>query len=206
MVAPPVPSRAYRWSRRLFDLVFAALLLFVSAPVLALLALLTLLESGRPVLFRQPRVGQGGRTFEVVKLRTLRTGDHDPDDPLSMVTRVGRFARRWGLDELPQLWNVLKGDMSTIGPRPTLPEQVARYSAFERRRLEVPQGLTGWAQVHGRNALSWPERIRLDVWYVDHRCWRLDLKILLRTPGTLLSGRGVYGEGGQNPDFLPPAS
>lgn len=195
------PSRYYRVTRRLFDVFGAAVGLLVSAPLLGLLALLTWLESGRPVLFRQARVGQGGRHFDVVKLRTLHRVMHDPDRPLEAVTRVGRFARRWGLDELPQLWNVLRGDMSLIGPRPTLPEQVARYGPFERRRLEVPQGLTGWAQIHGRNALDWPERIRLDVWYVDHRCWRLDLRILLRTPPLLLSGEGVYGADGENPDF-----
>ena len=189
-------------SKRLFDVIGAGLLLGLSTPFSLLVAGLILAESGPPVLFRQERSGLRGRPFEVLKFRTLHAGAHDVGDPLSRVTRVGRLLRRWGLDELPQLWNVLRGEMSLVGPRPTLPEQTARYELFERRRLDVRPGLTGWAQIHGRNALSWPERIRLDVWYVEHASLRLDLYILLRTPGTLFRGEGVYGKGGRNEDFL----
>ena len=188
--------------KRLFDVVGAGLFLGLSAPLALVITGLIRAESGPPVLFRQKRSGYHGRPFEVLKFRTLHAGLHDVGDPLSQVTKVGRVLRRWGLDELPQLWNVLRGEMSLVGPRPTLPEQTARYGPFERRRLDVRPGLTGWAQIHGRNALSWPERIRLDVWYVEHASLRLDLHILLRTPGTLFRGEGVYGEGGRNDDFL----
>ena len=188
-------------SKRLLDVMGAGLLLGLSTPFSLLIAGLILAESGLPVLFRQQRSGRYGRPFEVLKFRTLLLGAHDVGNPLSRVTKAGRVLRRWGLDELPQLWNVLRGEMSLVGPRPTLPEQTARYGPFERRRLDVRPGLTGWAQIHGRNALSWPERIRLDVWYVEHASLRLDLYILLRTPGTLLRGEGVYGQGGRNEGF-----
>ncbi len=199
----PSDPAAYLAVKRLLDAVLAALLLALGLPLLALLALAVAVEGGGPVLFRQTRAGRGGQPFEILKFRTLRPGGHDPDDPAAHVTRVGRFLRRWGLDELPQLWNVLRGQMSLVGPRPTLPEQAAAYDARERRRLTVRPGLTGWAQIHGRNALSWPERIRLDLWYVDHLSFRLDVQILLRTPRLLWSGRGLYGADGRNPDFPP---
>lgn len=179
----------------------AALLLVLGLPLLLLVAALIVAESGRPVLFRQTRIGYRGRPFDVIKFRTLHKGAHDPAAPRDRATWVGRALRRWSLDEWPQLWNVVRGEMSLVGPRPTLPDQVAAYGAFERRRLEVRPGLTGWAQIHGRNALSWPERIALDVWYVDHASLGLDLRILARTPGVLLSGRGVYGADDRNPDF-----
>jgi lipopolysaccharide/colanic/teichoic acid biosynthesis glycosyltransferase len=150
------------------------------------------------VLFRQSRVGRGGAEFEVLKLRTMvvdadRQGagyavaDRDP-----RITRVGDLLRRTSLDELPQLWNVLRGDMSLVGPRPTLRYQVDQYTDEQRRRLEVRPGLTGWAQVHGRTSLPWSQRIELDVWYVDHRSLGLDLRILVRTVGVLLRREGVY--------------
>ncbi|GIV62073.1 MAG: hypothetical protein KatS3mg044_0939 [Rhodothermaceae bacterium] len=187
--------------KRAFDVAAAGVLLVSSAPLLGLIALLIWLDDGRPVLFRQTRAGREGHPFTVYKFRTLHTGHHDPRRPGEAVTRTGRFLRRWGLDELPQLWNVLRGDMSLVGPRPTLPEQVACYGPFERQRLAVRPGLTGWAQIHGRNALSWPERIRLDVWYVEHLGPGLDLRILVRTLPALLSGHGIYGDAGENDDF-----
>lgn len=180
--------------KRRLDAVAAGVLLLLVAPVLLLAALVILLEDGRPVIFRQVRVGLRGRVFELLKLRTMRrnslpvvavgqvTSDHQ------LLLRSGRWLRRLKVDELPQLLNVLRGDMSLVGPRPTVPEQVAAYSEFERRRLEVPAGMTGWAQIHGNVALSWEERILLDVWYVDHRSIPLDFRILFRTAGVLLLG------------------
>ncbi len=201
VVHGPQPSSSYDRIKRLGDVTLAALLLVLGLPVLMLVAVLIVAESGRPVLFKQTRIGRGGIRFEILKFRTLRAGAHDPSNPRYCVTRFGRVLRRWGLDELPQLWNVLRGEMSLVGPRPTLPEQVAAYGTFERRRLAVRPGLTGWAQIHGRNALSWPERIRLDVWYVDHVSFGLDLRILLGTPYLLFSGRGLSGTDGRNPGF-----
>ena len=199
------PSSSYNRIKRLGDVVLAALLLGLGLPALVLVAVFIVAESGWPVLFRQTRIGREGAPFEILKFRTLRPGAHDPDNPRDRVTRLGRVLRRWGLDELPQLWNVLRGEMSLVGPRPTLPEQVAAYGAFERRRLSVRPGLTGWAQIHGRNGLSWPERIRLDIWYVEHASFRLDTRILLRTPLLLWTGAGLYGADGRNPGFAPEA-
>jgi lipopolysaccharide/colanic/teichoic acid biosynthesis glycosyltransferase len=168
--------------------------LLVSAPLLGLAALGIKLEDGGPVLYRQSRVGQGGDDFELLKLRTMVVGAErqgagfaiDKGDP--RITRIGRILRRISLDELPQLWNVVRGDMSLIGPRPTLRYQVERYDTRQRRRLEVRPGITGWAQIHGRAALPWAERIELDVWYVENRSALVDLKILARTPLSLLGG------------------
>lgn len=201
----PVSSSSYDRIKRLGDVTLAALLLVFCLPMMLFVATLILIESGRPVLFKQTRIGRGGQPFKIIKFRTLRPGLHDPSNPHTQVSRVGRVLRRWGLDELPQLWNVLRREMSIVGPRPTLPDQVAGYGAFERRRLAVRPGLTGWAQIHGRNALSWPERIRLDVWYAEHISFGLDLRILLRTPYVLISGRGLYGTDGRNPDFVAAA-
>ena len=179
---------------RVADLAIAGVGLALTSPVLAAAALAIKLEDGGPVLFRQTRVGKGGKDFELLKLRSMSVGaEHlgagfaiDRGD--SRITRVGRFLRRTSIDELPQLWNVLRGEMSVIGPRPTLRYQVDRYSARQRRRLDVRPGLTGWAQVNGRATLSWDDRIELDVWYVEHRSPAVDLKILLRTPLALFGG------------------
>ncbi len=160
-----------------------------------------MLEDGGPVLYRQRRVGLDGREFELLKLRTMVVGaerigaGYAIDRGDARITRVGRLLRRLSLDELPQLVNVLRGDMSLIGPRPTLAYQVERYTPRQRRRLEVKPGLTGWAQIHGRARLPWDERIELDVWYVEHRSPRIDLLILLRTPLALFGGtyRGEMG-------------
>jgi len=186
---------------RAVDVAAAGAALAVSAPLLALAALAIKLEDRGPVLYRQRRVGKDGVEFELLKLRTMVVGaEHqgagfavDRGDP--RITRTGRLLRRLSIDELPQLWNVLRGDMSLIGPRPTLRYQVERYDDRQRRRLEVKPGLTGWAQVNGRAGLPWEERIELDVWYVDHRSPWLDLKILARTPLALFGGtyRGQTG-------------
>jgi lipopolysaccharide/colanic/teichoic acid biosynthesis glycosyltransferase len=166
----------------------------LESPFLAAAAIAVKLGDGGPVLFKQTRVGKDGRDFELMKLRTMvvdaekQGAGYAVNKGDSRITRVGRFLRRTSLDELPQLWNVVRGDMSLIGPRPTLRYQVEHYSDRQRRRLEVLPGITGWAQIHGRASLSWDERIELDVWYVDHRSLRIDLLILLRTPLALFGG------------------
>jgi lipopolysaccharide/colanic/teichoic acid biosynthesis glycosyltransferase len=172
----------------------ASLGLALASPFLAASALAIKLEDRGPVLYRQERVGQDGRPFELLKLRTMVQGAETQGAGWSVnkgdprITRAGRVLRRLSLDELPQLWNVVRGEMSLIGPRPTLAYQVERYTERQRRRLEVKPGITGWAQIHGRAALPWEERIELDVWYVEHRSPRVDLKILLRTPLALFGG------------------
>jgi lipopolysaccharide/colanic/teichoic acid biosynthesis glycosyltransferase len=179
---------------RAADLALASAGLVVSAPVLAASALAIKLEDRGPVLYRQRRVGLGGEEFELLKLRTMVVGaegqgaGYAVDEGDTRITRVGRVLRRLSLDELPQLWNVVRGEMSMIGPRPTLRYQVEQYTDRQRRRLDVKPGLTGWAQVHGRAALPWEQRIELDVWYVENRSPRLDLRILLRTPLALFGG------------------
>jgi lipopolysaccharide/colanic/teichoic acid biosynthesis glycosyltransferase len=205
-----VSTRGYASAKRALDLTMAGLVGIVSAPVLGAIALAIKLDDGGRVLFRQERIGRHGRTFEIVKFRTLADAPaHDPADFLisasdPRITRVGAFLRRWSLDELPQLWNVLRGDMSIVGPRPTLRYQVDQYTDFQRRRLEVLPGVTGWAQVRGRNDLPWPERIELDVWYVDHRSIRLDLTILASTLKLLVRPSSIYndaqGDWGERPD------
>ena len=182
---------------RAADVVIAGLALALVSPLLALAAIAIRLESRGPILYRQRRVGKGGEVFELFKLRTMRQGA-DPvgvgtavtaDDP--RVTRVGRLLRRFSLDELPNLINVLRGDMRIVGPRATLPAQVELYTPRQRRRLDLRPGVTGWAQIHGRAGIPWEERIELDVWYVEHRSLWLDLRILARTPAALVRGAGV---------------
>ena len=179
---------------RALDAAVAGLGLAVSAPLLGLSALAIKLDDGGPVLYRQTRVGKGGVDFELLKLRTMVVGAERQgagfavDRGDSRITRAGRILRRLSLDELPQLWNVVRGDMSLIGPRPTLRYQVERYDERQRRRLDVRPGITGWAQIHGRATLPWAERIELDVWYVEHRSPRVELEILARTPLALLGG------------------
>jgi lipopolysaccharide/colanic/teichoic acid biosynthesis glycosyltransferase len=179
---------------RAVDAAGAGLALAASSPLLGLAALAIKLEDRGPVLYRQRRVGLNGEEFDLVKLRTMVVGAERQgagwavNEGDARITRVGRLLRRLSLDELPQLWNVVRGEMSLVGPRPTLAYQVERYTPRQRRRLEVRPGITGWAQIHGRARLPWEERIELDVWYVDHRSARLDLKILLRTPRALFGG------------------
>jgi len=186
---------------RVADVLVAGAGLVLTSPILGLAALGTKLDGGGPVLYRQTRVGKDGEDFEVLKLRSMVVGaerlgsGYAVDKGDARITRVGRILRRTSIDELPQLWNVVRGDMSVIGPRPTLRYQVEQYDEHQRRRLDVRPGLTGWAQIHGRASLPWAERIELDVWYVDHRSPRVDLEILLRTPLALFRGtyRGATG-------------
>ena len=186
---------------RTLDIALSAAMLVAAAPVLGAAAVAIKVEDGGPVLYRQLRVGKDGVDFELLKLRTMVVDAEkigaglavDHGDP--RITRVGRVLRRLSLDELPQLWNVLRGDMSLIGPRPTLRYQVDQYTDHQRRRLEVAPGITGWAQIHGRAKLAWSDRIDLDVWYVEHRSPLVDLKILARTPSALFTGT-YKGESG----------
>jgi lipopolysaccharide/colanic/teichoic acid biosynthesis glycosyltransferase len=185
---------------RALDLLVASLGLVVAAPVLALAAILIKLESRGPVFYRQRRVGLGGAPFELWKLRTMVPGAEAMGAGIyvvegdSRITRTGRVLRRFSLDELPNLINVVRGEMAIVGPRPTVQEQVDRYTDRQRRRLEVKPGITGWAQINGRTSLPWPERIELDVWYVEHRSLRLDLRILVRTVRLLATGHGLYSD------------
>jgi lipopolysaccharide/colanic/teichoic acid biosynthesis glycosyltransferase len=182
---------------RVLDIVIAALALALLSPLLAVAALCIRLEGGGPVIYRQRRVGLRGEEFELLKLRTMVPGS-DPvgvgtvvarDDP--RVTRTGRFLRRTSLDEIPNLVNVLRGEMAIVGPRPTIEAQVRDYTPRQHRRHEVRPGITGWAQVQGRAGIPWEERIELDVWYVEHRSLALDLRILARTVGLILTGKGL---------------
>jgi len=190
--------------RRAFDIFVAGTALLFFSPVLLLAMLLIRLESPGSPIYRQRRVGLDGEEFDVLKLRTMVTGaEHIGagmaiDEGDTRITRVGGFLRRTSLDEIPNLINILRGDMAVIGPRPTIPVQVTQYTDRQRGRLAVKPGLTGWAQVNGRAALPWPERIELDLWYIEHRSWRLDFQILLRTARMVLSGHGLYkgGTGG----------
>ncbi|MEM8599445.1 MAG: sugar transferase [Bacteroidota bacterium] len=184
--------------QRVRDLALVVPALVVGAPLGLALAAAIKAEDGGPVFFRQTRPGRDGAPFAILKFRSLGTRPHDPHRPDLAATRVGGWMRRWGVDELPQLWNVLRGEMSLVGPRPVLFGEIALYDAEQRLRLAVRPGLTGWAQIHGRNALTWQERTALDVWYVRHRSLRLDARILLRTPLALLRGDGVYGPGNED--------
>jgi sugar transferase EpsL len=181
-------------TRRTIDIVTAGLALVLLSPVLAVLALAVRMRMGSPVLFRQTRTGFRGELFALFKFRTMTVATRPDGEPLpdsSRLTRLGRFLRRTSLDELPQLWNVFRGDMSLVGPRPLLPEYLPLYSDAQARRHEVKPGITGWAQVQGRNAITWDEKFRLDVWYVDQRSLWLDLRIVFLTVKKVLLGDGV---------------
>jgi lipopolysaccharide/colanic/teichoic acid biosynthesis glycosyltransferase len=193
---------------RALDVAIAGTTLVLTSPLLALSALAVKLEDRGPVLYRQTRVGKDGEDFELLKLRTMIVGAEKQgagfavDRGDSRITKVGRVLRKTSLDELPQLWNVVRGDMSVIGPRPTLRYQVEQYDERQRHRLDVRPGITGWAQIHGRATLPWAERIELDLWYVRHRDWKTDLLILLRTPLSLFGGTYKGATGG----WQPPAA
>jgi lipopolysaccharide/colanic/teichoic acid biosynthesis glycosyltransferase len=184
--------------RRVVDIVVSSTVLLLTSPLIVLAVVAIRLESRGPVIYRQRRVGLHGEVFDVLKLRTMVDGaEHvgaglaiDADD--ARITRVGAFLRRTSLDELPNLVNVLHGEMSLIGPRPTLPAQVDQYTPRQRGRLQIKPGITGWAQVNGRASLPWEERIELDLFYIAHRSISLDLKILWRTPAMVLGGSGLY--------------
>ena len=191
--------------KRTFDIIIAGTALLVLSPVIAVIALVALairLDDRGPIIFSQERVGKAGRPFAAYKFRTMIVGAEKVGLGLAVkqdderITRVGRFLRHWTLDEIPQIFNVLKGDMGIVGPRPTVMSQVARYTPFQRRRLEVQPGMAGWAWIHGRNRLPWDKRIELDVWYVDHWSFWLDLFILFKAFLLLLRREGVYGDDG----------
>jgi exopolysaccharide biosynthesis polyprenyl glycosylphosphotransferase len=194
--------------KEVFDKAIAIISLIILSPFLIIISVLIKLDSQGPVFFVQKRVGLKGKLFNSIKFRTMvhkaaKRGlglNIKQDD--ERITRIGKFLRQWSLDELPQLINVVKGDMSIVGPRPTLPYQVERYNDFQRKRLLVKPGITGWAQVNGRNAISWEERIKLDVWYVDNWSWWLDFKIMLKTFAVVIKREGLYGRDGINDDFL----
>ena len=186
--------------QRVLDVTLTAALLPVALPLAALVAVLVRATMGTPVLFRHTRTGLHGRLFTLYKFRTMRTTAGDDE---SRLTAVGRALRSLSLDELPQLWNVLRGDMSLVGPRPLLPQYLARYTADQARRHEVRPGITGLAQVKGRNALSWPEKFALDVEYVDHRSLALDATILLKTIAAVVRRAGVSAPGAATmPEFM----
>jgi lipopolysaccharide/colanic/teichoic acid biosynthesis glycosyltransferase len=175
--------------------VAAFALLVVLSPLLLVLAIAVALTMGRPVLFRSRRGGLHGEPFDVLKFRTMRPYAY-PDEPdADRITRFGGLLRSTSLDELPELVNIVRGEMAFVGPRPLFDYYSAQYGPLEARRLEVKPGLTGWAQINGRNAVAWPDRFALDAWYVDNRSWRLDLRILLRTASTVVRRHGVSHEG-----------
>ena len=184
--------------KRLMDIILAGAALVLLSPVLLLVALAIRATMGSPVLFRQERPGLAGRPFGIVKFRTMRDLAPDAAEPESdeaRLTRLGRFLRATSLDELPELWNVVRGDMSLVGPRPLLMRYLPLYSPEQARRHEVRPGLTGWAQVKGRNALSWSEKFALDIWYVDHRSVWLDLRIIAMTVWQVIARRGISADG-----------
>jgi lipopolysaccharide/colanic/teichoic acid biosynthesis glycosyltransferase len=191
-------------ARRAFDVVVAGCALLAASPFLLVAVLAIRLESRGRAIYRQRRVGKDGHAFDVLKLRTMVTGAEHMGAGLAVsegdtrITRVGRLLRRTSLDEVPNLMNVLRGEMAIVGPRPTVPVQVDRYTERQRGRLAVKPGITGWAQVNGRTELPWDERIELDLWYIEHRSWRLDIQILLQTARMVLGGHGLYkgGTGG----------
>lgn len=184
--------------KRAFDIAVAGLLLILLSPALAILALLVRWRLGSPVLFRQVRPGKGAKPFEMLKFRTMTDARDDKGRLLpdaERLTPFGRFLRSTSLDELPELWNVLKGNMSLVGPRPLLMEYLPLYSSEQARRHQVRPGITGWAQVNGRNAISWEEKFALDVWYVDNRTFWLDLRIIGLTMSGVLKRSGIAADG-----------
>ena len=192
-----------------FDRAIAIIALIILSPLFIIISVLIKLDSRGPVFFVQERAGVKGKLFNSIKFRTMMHKAAECGLGLNVkagderITRVGRFLRAWSLDELPQLINVLKGDMSIVGPRPTLQYQVELYNDFQRKRLLVKPGITGWAQVNGRNAISWEQRIKLDVWYVENWSMWLDLKIILKTIKVVIKKEGLYGARGINDDFMP---
>ena len=197
-----------RYPVRVLDLALGGLGAVITAPLVAALAVAIRLESPGHPIYTQPRVGLDGELFQIYKLRTMVRGAELTGAGLAIqegdnrITRIGTFLRRYSLDELPNLWNVVRGEMSIVGPRPTLAVQVEQYSERQRGRLAVKPGITGWAQVNGRASLPWPGRIELDLWYVEHRSLALDLKILARTARMVVDGEGIYK--GERGGWTPP--
>ena len=184
--------------KRALDIIVSATALLLLSPVLLVVAIVVRYDLGSPILFRQIRPGLRAAPFRMIKFRTMREATDSDGNALSdadRLTRIGRLLRATSLDELPELWNVLIGEMSLVGPRPLLMEYLPRYSPEQRRRHEVRPGITGWAQVNGRNALDWPQRLAMDVWYVDNRSLRLDLKILWMTVSKVIARDGISAEG-----------
>lgn len=188
--------------KRAFDLLVSAFALILLSPLIGGIILAIWLDDRRPIFFAQARIGKDGKPFQACKFRTMIVGAEKMGAGLEIVpgdqriTRVGRFLRHWTLDEIPQLFNVLRGDMSIVGPRPMLPSQVERYTPHQRRRLEMQPGMAGWAWIHGRNRIPWSERIELDIWYVDHFSFWLDLKILFKAFVMIFRHEGVYADDG----------
>jgi lipopolysaccharide/colanic/teichoic acid biosynthesis glycosyltransferase len=193
---------------RSFDVAVSAVVLALLSPVIGAIAIVIRVTMGAPVLFRDERAGRGGAPFTMLKFRSMRDlapGESSPDHDDARLNRLGRLLRSSSLDELPTLWNVLVGDMAIVGPRPLPVRYVERYSPQQWRRLEVRPGITGWAQVNGRNALGWDERFALDVWYVEHRSLVLDVRIVLRTVGTVLRREGIsHADHVTMPEFRGP--
>lgn len=212
-LSSPVPSRGmahlgYRLTKRALDVAGSGFLLCATAPLMTLASVAIRTTMGKPVIFRQRRPGLHGRPFELLKFRTMRV-PRPGEDPMKTdadrLTGLGRFLRATSIDELPTLWNVLKGEMSLVGPRPLLMEYLERYTPRQARRHEVKPGITGWAQVHGRNALPWDEKLEMDVWYVDHQSLVLDLRVLARTLVTVLRRTGIETPGfATAPPLEPP--
>jgi sugar transferase EpsL len=207
----PRPDASFyrRRGKRAFDVAASLVLLVVFSPVLVVAGLVVRLALGAPILFRQQRPGLGARLFTLLKFRTMTAatdarGELLPDE--ARMTRVGSFLRRWSLDELPELWNVVRGDMSLVGPRPLLVRYLARYSPEQARRHDVKPGITGWAQVNGRDEQTWPQRFALDVWYVEHVSFPLDLKILALTAWKIASREGVLHAGRATREEFPGAA
>lgn len=190
--------------KRVLDLFVSLLALIILAIPMSIIAILIGLESGRPVFFKQERVGMDGVKFTLYKFRSMKNLNEESEvfHNEDRITSIGRFIRKWRIDELPQLYNVLKGEMSIVGPRPTLPYQIERYNSRQRKRLTVKPGVTGWSQVHGDKAISWPERIEYDIWYVENWSLWLDLKIIFLTPFALLRIKGINVEKGPPPDEI----
>lgn len=201
MELPGENSRSAEFLYRFLDIALSSVALVLLSPLLLIVAVMIKLEDGGPVFYLQERAGYKGKPFRLIKFRSMivnaeRTGAglYIEGENDKRITRTGRFIRRWSIDELPQLINVLRGDMSLVGPRPGMPFHLEQYTPSQKRRLLVKPGITGWAQINGRNSLSWPERIELDLWYLDHRSLSLNLKILLRTIPEVLRPRGLYAE------------
>ena len=183
------------FSERFIDLALSAAIALLIWAILVPVVLAIRFSLGAPVFFTQQRTGLGGRIFTIYKFRTMIPATENARTDAERLTPLGRFLRRTSIDELPQFWNVVKGDMSLVGPRPLLPQYLSRYTPFQRRRHEVRPGITGWAQIHGRNRLSWETKFEYDVWYVDHRSFWLDLKILALTVKQVLRRDGISQEG-----------
>lgn len=191
-------------AKRVLDIFISFTFLVVFLPPITLIAIAIKIESKGSVFFKQKRIGKQGRVFTLYKFRSMYVVNNTEDRVHNRkdVTRIGKIIRKWRIDELPQFFNVLKGDMSIVGPRPTIPRQVERYSVEQKRRLDIKPGLTGWSQLHGDSAISWPDRIRLDLWYLDHWSLTLDFKIMALTPFALFKIRNINTENGPPPDEI----